>query len=130
MIRNNEWEKVYTHRDYKYHTNFGDGCMSGKGLFQMRRHHNKEYNIFELPSHKFEGRVFDRNRRIYSKTRPYETIKQAIAAAKADCELYAKGMCVIGILVDEGKPIRVQEDKAYMAFKKEVRRQNRKKGTS
>jgi len=99
--------------------------MSEKGLFPMRKHYKKEYNLFELPDHKYEGRVFDINRRTYSKTRPYDTLEMAMKAVKVDCELYAKGMCVIGILVDEGKPIRVKEEKEYLTFKKEMRKKNR-----
>lgn len=73
--------------------------MSEKGLFQMRHHHHKAYNIFRLPDGKYEGRVFDHNRRVYSKTKPYDDIERAIKAAKVDCVLYAKGMCIVGILV-------------------------------
>lgn len=102
--------------------------MGVKGLFPMRRHHGKEYNVFPLPDNMFEGRVFDRNRRVYSKTRAHDSVEKAITAARADCELYAKGMCVLGIVVDEGKPIRDKEDKAYLAFKKEMRKINRTKG--
>jgi uncharacterized protein involved in tellurium resistance len=98
--------------------------MSDMGLFPMRKHHRKEYNIFKHADG-FEGRVFDINRRVYCKTKPYPDIETAIKAAKADCELYAKGMCVIGILVDEGKPIRVKEEKEYLMFKKEMRKKNK-----
>lgn len=100
-----------------------------KGLFPMRKHHRKEYNIFELPDGKFEGRVFDRNRRIYSITPPCETIEKAIKWAKSDCELYAKGMCINGILIDEGKPIRESEEKEYLQYKKEIRKMNRESGS-
>lgn len=96
--------------------------MTDMALYPMRRHRSKEYNIFVLPDGKFEGRVFDRNRRVYSKTRPCLTVERAIYAAKADCELYAKGMCVVGILVDAGKSIRIKEEKEYIAFKKAARR--------
>jgi len=101
--------------------------MGEKGLFQMRKHHGIEYNIFQLSEGTYEYRVFDRNRRVYCKSKPIDTVERAINVARADCELYAKGMCVLGILVDEGKPIRDKEDKEYMQFKKEMRKQNRGK---
>lgn len=101
--------------------------MSNMGMFPMRKHHKKEYNIFKTADNKFEGYIFDPNRRIYSKTRPYDTVELAIKAAKVDCELYGKGMCVIGILVDEGKPLRVREEKTYQQFKKDMRKKNREK---
>jgi len=98
--------------------------MSDKGLFQMRRKDGKDYNIFLLSDGTYEGRIFDRNRRVYCKTRPYPDIEKAIFAAKRDCELYAKGMCILGILIDEGKPIRVREEKEYKKFKTEQRKKH------
>lgn len=104
--------------------------MGSKGLFPMRRHHGKEYNIFREGDDKYVGKVFDRNRRIYSVTPAYNDIEKVIKFAKMDCELYAKGMCVNGTVIDEGKPIRIAEDKNYLKFKKEMRKVNRKRGVT
>ena len=105
--------------------------MSEKGLFPMRSWHGKEYNIFLLPDGKYEGRVFDKNRRVYCKTTPCATVEIAIDRARSDCVLYAKGMFVSGIIVDEGKPIREKEDKEYLDYKKSIKKINvaRKKGS-
>lgn len=92
------------------------------GLFPMRRWHKKEYNIFRLPDGKFEGRVFDKYRRVYCKTPPQDTLERAIKLTRYNCESYAKGQCVSGILVDEGKEIREREEKEYREIKKNLKK--------
>jgi hypothetical protein len=99
-----------------------------RALYPMRKHHHKEYNIFPLTDGQYEGRVFDRNRRIDYKTPPISTPDKAILACRSIAELLAKGQCVpegMAIHVDEGKAIREKEDKKYQDFKKA---QRKKKG--
>jgi len=101
--------------------------MGEKALFPMRRCHSIEYNIFKTEDGKFQGYVFDHNRRIYSKTPAYDDIEKAIKFAKNDCGLRAKGQCVSGEIVDEGRELREREEKEYLNFKKEVRKQQRER---
>jgi len=105
--------------------------MGDKGLFQMRSWHGYNYNVFNTTDNQFEGRVFDRFRRIDYKTYPVPTTDRAIDICRAIIELIAKSQCVpsgMAIHVDEGKPIREKEDKEYMKFKKDMRKANREAG--
>ena len=102
--------------------------MSDMALYPMRSHKGKKYNIFPLPDGTFEGRVFDRNRRVDYKTHPLPTVEKAIWVCRSVAELVAKGQCVasgLAIHVDEGKDIRVKEEQAYLAIKKEARRKKK-----
>ncbi len=99
-----------------------------RALYPMRKHHHKEYNIFPLPDGQYEGRVFDRNRRIDYKTHAIPTPDKAILVCRGIAELLGKSQCVpegMAIHVDEGKAIREKEDKEYQDFKKA---QRKKKG--
>jgi hypothetical protein len=105
--------------------------MGDKGLFPMRSHHLKKYNIFNLQDEQFEGRIFDRYRRVEYKTFPQPTVDKAIQVSRWIAELLAKGQCVpsgLAIHVDEGREIREKEEKEYLKFKKEMRKMNRENG--
>lgn len=96
---------------------------NNKGLFAMRRHKGRDYNIFETVDGKFVGITFDINRRPFYQTVPAETPDRAIDYSRQMLDILVKGQFTgLGIKLDEGKAIREKEQ----GLQKEAAKERRK----
>lgn len=81
----------------------------------MLKYQYTEFNVFPIEgTDQFEAKIFDKYRRVYMKTYPCPSRRDAIDAAHALIKQIRKGFTDPGgIKIDEGRPIREAEDAAY-----------------